>query len=159
MIPLESPAVVQTREAHSPLSSFSVHAGEHTIERSSKDIKMFSTKAPTFDELQRRVGDAITSVRPFYKGDETVRHLGFPQRLALPKGSRDGMPLKLFVSVTRCATKVDDDWFMKCWDKNAVMFPFDRKVMDFDVEDAPNMHFENVMVFHRAWDDATTVAT
>nr|AUO15579.1 hexamerin-like protein 5 [Tetrix subulata] len=135
-----------------------VHAGENTIERNSKDMKIYTSKVPTFEDLLHRVGDALTNVRPFYKGDESVRHLQFPQRLALPKGSREGMPFKIFVVVTHCSGKMDDSWFVNCWDKKPVTFPIDRKVMDFDL-DVPNTHFEDVMVFHRTWDDTVTSVT
>ncbi|KAG7210288.1 hypothetical protein KM043_011832 [Ampulex compressa] len=78
---------------------------------------------------------------------------GFPDRLVLPKGKKEGMPFKLFVCVTHFddakATKIESPiWGTTLVDGRAMGYPLDRPVHAHDVT-VPNMYFKDVLVFHK----------
>ncbi|CAD7081077.1 unnamed protein product [Hermetia illucens] len=82
---------------------------------------------------------------------------GFPDRLILPKGWVGGMPMQLFVIVTKAKdiVKRDLDHTLICGkrtlinevDDYALGFPFDRRIDETEFY-TKNMLFKDVLIFH-----------
>lgn len=84
-------------------------------------------------------------------------HCSFPNRLMLPRGWAQGMPMQLFFMVT-----LDDDdheqfdYTFSCglgsgrrwFDKKSLAYPFDREIDEHDFY-VPNMYFKDVMIYHQ----------
>nr|AUO15572.1 hexamerin-like protein 1 [Tetrix subulata] len=140
---------------------YKVGAGETAIERNSEAFSMFGPSYPSFYDIWMATEKGIKGEKPFYV--QEYRHsMGYPQGLALPRGTRSGLPLTLFVFVTPATrtTSTTSDYFQDLFpapDDHTITYPLDRHVYDFDI-DVPNARFEDVVVVHRNKEDvANTV--
>lgn len=82
---------------------------------------------------------------------------GFPDRLVLPKGKKEGMPLKMFVYVsefieTQAITVDSPIWGMTVVDGKALGYPLDRPVVPHIIN-VPNAYFKDVIIFHKHVDE------
>lgn len=79
---------------------------------------------------------------------------GFPHRLILPKGSKDGMPLKVFVSVSPFDETKSFEYDSPVWGPNVIDgthslgYPLDRPVRTHNFN-MPNFYMKDVMVYHK----------
>ncbi|XP_049771430.1 hemocyanin A chain-like [Schistocerca cancellata] len=76
-----------------------VNAGKTVITRKSSESSVTIPDRETTKVLTQRVEDAISG-KIQLTVNKDVRHCGYPDRLLLPKGRRDGMPFTLFVVLT-----------------------------------------------------------
>ncbi|KAG5332240.1 HEXA protein, partial [Acromyrmex heyeri] len=124
--------------------------GTNKIERNSyESIYVVPDEVPS-EILYKKVMKTI-------EGGETFTYpgqiYGFPDRLILPKGKKEGMPFKLFVCVsyfdeTR-AIKVDSPiWGPRVMDSLPLGYPLDRPVHAFNFT-VPNFYIRDVLIFHK----------
>nr|CAR85697.1 hemocyanin subunit type 1 precursor [Cryptotermes secundus] len=121
-----------------------VNKGATVIQRKSSESSVAIPDRETTKILVRRVDDALQG-KATYTVNKDVRHCGYPERLLLPKGKRDGMPFSLFVILTDFdKEKVNDlPWDYdyggsisycgtvsghKYPDSKPMGFPFDRQI-------------------------------
>lgn len=134
---------------HSP-PSVAVKIGTNRIERNSHEsIYVVPDETPS-DVLYKKMVKAIEGEETFtYPGQK----YGFPDRLILPKGRKEGFPLKLFV----CVTPLDETksfevhspvWGPGVLDGRSMGYPLDRPVHSFNFT-VPNFYMKDVLVYHR----------
>lgn len=125
-------------------------SGTNKIERNSyESIYVVPDEMPS-EVLYKKMVKAI-------EGGETFNYpgqlYGYPDRLILPKGKKEGMPFKLFVSVSHFdetkGTKVDSPiWGSNVMDHRPLGYPLDRPVHTFNFT-VPNFHTRDVLIFHK----------
>ncbi|KAK1123772.1 hypothetical protein K0M31_008467 [Melipona bicolor] len=124
--------------------------GTNTIDRSSHESIFVVPDETPSDVLYKKL---VTSL----DGGETFKYstqpYGFPDRLILPKGTKDGMPYNLLIVVS----PVDESnvvhiespiWGRITNDGRPMSFPLDRPLNPL-VINVPNMHVTEVLVHHR----------
>ncbi|XP_071571881.1 hexamerin 70b [Temnothorax nylanderi] len=124
--------------------------GTNKIERNSyESIYVVPDEVPS-EVLYKKMVKAI-------EGGETFTYpgqlYGFPDRLVLPKGKKEGMPFKLFVSVSHLdetrAIKVNSPvWGPSVMDSRAMGYPLDRPVHTFNFT-VPNFYTRDVLIYHK----------
>ncbi|XP_049803476.1 hexamerin-like isoform X2 [Schistocerca nitens] len=129
--------------------------GENDIKRSSRDFSLYGKEAPSYSDLHHSTLAAIKGESKFFL-DEFRSHFGFPQRLALPRGTRSGLPLSVFAIVTPAVSQ-EKHPILEHGDNHPAGFPFDRRVVEFEF-DVPNAHFDETFVVHRREEDINTTA-
>nr|DAA79955.1 TPA_exp: hexamerin-like protein 6 [Locusta migratoria] len=132
-----------------------LNAGENEIKRSSKEFALFAKEAPSYYDLYQTTYRALKGEDKFSL-DKFRSHFGFPQRLALPRGTRSGLPLSVFAIVTP-AVQGSEHPVLPYYDNQAAGFPFDRRVVEFEF-DVPNVYFGETYVVHRRVEDINTTA-
>ncbi|XP_058803507.1 hexamerin-1.1-like [Phymastichus coffea] len=73
--------------------------GKNVIVRNSHQATGQSYDYPSVYELKDRLGNAFLSQHPYYIS-EPEQLYGFPARLSLPKGTKEGYPLQFFVIIS-----------------------------------------------------------
>jgi hypothetical protein len=108
---------------------YKLNTGKNTVVRQSHEFLYF------FKDLVRYSQGVHGEFNSEHFNQYLVEY-GFPARLMLPKGTPGGLPFTFYVIVHK-----NDD-------KQALGFPFDRKidVLDFFV---PNMYFKDVIIFQK----------
>lgn len=126
-----------------------VKPGTNKIERNSHEsIYVVPDEVPS-EVLYKKVMKAIEGGETFTYPDQLY---GYPDRLILPKGKKEGMPFKLFVSVSHFdetkAIEVDSPvWGSSVMDSRPLGYPLDRPVsFNFTV---PNFYMRDVLIFHK----------
>ncbi|EFN82402.1 Hexamerin [Harpegnathos saltator] len=124
--------------------------GTNKIERNSyESVYVVPDEVPS-DVLYKKILKAIESDETFTYPSQPY---GFPDRLQLPKGKKEGLPLKLFV----CVTAFDETKSFKIrspvrgpsvLDGRPLGYPLDRHVHSFNFT-VPNFHMRDVLVYHR----------
>jgi hypothetical protein len=129
--------------------------GNNVIKRFSKDFFWSVKDRTTYSELYRKMMMAIDGKEDFIY-DMSEAHCGFPDRLLLPKGNKNGKPFTLYFIITK-STKTEREVDLKftCgvgsgkkyFDDFARGYPFDRQIdlLDFMT---PNMYFKDVLIDH-----------
>ncbi|XP_014471274.1 PREDICTED: hexamerin-like isoform X2 [Dinoponera quadriceps] len=125
-------------------------SGINKIERHSHEsIYVVPDEVPS-EVLYKKIVKAIENDEPFtYPG----QLYGFPERLVLPKGKKEGFPLKMFVCVTPFdetkSFKIDSPvWGPSVADGHPMGYPLDRPVNNFNFT-VPNFYMKDVLVYHR----------
>ncbi|KAL6267211.1 hypothetical protein P5V15_000288 [Pogonomyrmex californicus] len=124
--------------------------GTNKIERHSYESNYVVPDEVPSEVLYKKVVKAI-------EGGETFTYpgqlYGFPDRLILPRGKKEGMPFQLFVCVSHFdetkAVKVDSPvWGSSLMDPRPMGYPLDRPVhsLNFIV---PNFYMKDVLIFHK----------
>lgn len=144
-------------------------AGKNVVERQSVDFNGYVKDRTTFFDLYKKVMAGYKSDVKFPL-DLSEAHCGFPHRLMLPKGSKGGFPYQFFFIVSEyhapaVPTYTGFDSVVSCgvgsgsryFDSLPFGYPFDRKVDEYVFYKLPNVHFEDVFVFHRDEVDINTV--
>jgi hypothetical protein len=139
---------------------YDLKSGNNVIERNSQDFTWFVKDRTTFSQLYKHVMTAFNGGETF-KLDNTEAHCGFPQRLLLPRGGVNGIPYQFYFIITPyVAPKVEQystyEQVYTCGigsgsrylDALPLGYPFDREI-DETVWDTPNMHTEDVLVYHK----------
>ncbi|KYN01102.1 Hexamerin [Cyphomyrmex costatus] len=134
-------------------------SGTNKIERNSyESIYVVPDEVPS-EVLYKKVVKAI-------EGGETFTYpgqiYGFPDRLILPKGKKEGMLFKLFVCVSHFdetkATKVDSlIWGPRIMDLRPLGYPLDRPIHTFNFS-VPNFHMRDVLIFHKQAEELNLTA-
>lgn len=149
----------ENRENFYELDKFVVDlkAGRTVIARSSDQFTLYSKDKTSYYELYKTVM-AAASLDAKLPVDFSESTCGFPQRLALPKGKKGGMPIQLFVIVSEYRSPstwvIQKDWFSSSncrrdIDARSLGFPLDRYI-DETVWYTPNMKYIETAVYHKS---------
>ncbi|XP_011305291.1 uncharacterized protein [Fopius arisanus] len=126
-------------------------SGANKIKRSSSESIYFMPDEVSTTIYWKKMVNALETGEVFqYNGQVS----GFPDRLALPKGKKEGLPLKLFVHVSpfqddQAVTIKSPIWGITVVDGKPMGFPLDRPVVRHLFHGVPNAHFKDVVVFHK----------
>lgn len=127
-------------------------SGTNKIERHSyESIYVVPDEVPS-EVLYKKVVKALESGETFtYPG----QLYGYPDRLSLPKGWKEGMPLKVFVSVssfdeTKAMKYETPTWGPGVTDGRPLGYPLDRPMRNYTM---PNFHMKDVLVFHKQMEE------
>ncbi|XP_015112041.1 arylphorin subunit alpha [Diachasma alloeum] len=130
-------------------------SGPNKIKRSSAESIYFMPDELSTTVYWKKMVNAIETGETFqYNG----QLFGFPDRMALPKGKKEGLPLKLFIHVTpvqedQTVTIKSPVWGTTVVDGKPMGFPLDRPVVRHMFHGLPNVHFKDVVVFHKQIDE------
>lgn len=130
-----------------------VEEGDNVIVRSSLESPLNGTDPPSFRSLLKDVSAALEGNGSFRLPPPNGRLRAFPRRLLLPRGSRLGLTLRLFVVVSPALDEFlrdqEQDYYFRTADGLPLGFPFDRRVREVTLRATPNVRFSNVVVVHR----------
>ncbi|KAK2586862.1 hypothetical protein KPH14_009800 [Odynerus spinipes] len=126
-----------------------LNAGINKIDRSSKDCFFLSPDPEPSEVFYRKIEKSLD-------GSETLKYnerlYGFPERLLLPKGRKEGFPLQLFIYVSPVTSDpipyTSRIFGNYKFDNKPFGFPLDRPVVDFHY-DGPNMLLRDIFIFHK----------
>ncbi|XP_015593395.2 larval serum protein 1 alpha chain, partial [Cephus cinctus] len=124
--------------------------GNNVVERSSKDSVYVVPDETSSHMYMEKIKKSMKSGEPF---TYEKRSSGFPERLFLPKGTKSGMPMQMFVYVsqyegTPAWTYESPVWGTMFDDGKPMGFPLDRPVYGFNFT-VPNMYFKDVTIYHK----------
>lgn len=131
--------------------------GENVINRSSKQLTSTVGDYPSFDQLYKQVDEALQGQGSFYIYDYD-QQCGFPDRLVLPLGSKEGTPFALYAVITPYSESQKNSYEAPAYscsgiynynDNRPLGYPFDRKIVDFNQFYTPNMYFKDVYVYQK----------
>lgn len=125
-------------------------SGTNKIERNSYESIYVAPDEVPSEVLYKKVVKAIEGGETFTYPDQLY---GFPDRLILPKGKKEGMPFKLFVSVSHFdeskGIEVDSPvWGTNMMDSRPLGYPLDRPVQAFNFT-VPNFYLKDVLIYHK----------
>ncbi|XP_053976478.1 arylphorin subunit alpha-like [Hylaeus volcanicus] len=125
-----------------------LNAGPNKITRNSKDCFFLSSDPEPSELYYQKIQRSLNYSEPFTYYE---RISGFPERLLLPKGKKEGMPFQLFLYISPVSQ--ERQYFSRIWgnymfDNNPYGFPLDKPIYDF-AYDGPNMMFKNIFIYHK----------
>ncbi|XP_058801563.1 arylphorin subunit alpha-like [Phymastichus coffea] len=136
---------------------YDLSAGANKITRNCHDFFFVDHEPEPSEVYWQKVAKGIES------GEQLKlqkRIFAFPERLLLPKGRPEGMPLQLFVHVAPVqsdpvlyTSRVFGDSLV---DDRAYNYPLDRPISEFDFHGA-NFFFKDVLVYHQIEHDHTVI--
>jgi len=134
-----------------------VEPGTNNIKRNSyESVYLVPDEVPS-EVLYKKMVKAI-------EGDEVFTYstklYGFPDRLVLPKGKKEGMPFKFFVCVSHFddikSIQINSPISHMKIDARPLGYPLDR-VYDFNFT-IPNFYTKDVLVFHKQAEELNLTA-
>ncbi|XP_061391294.1 arylphorin subunit C223-like [Musca vetustissima] len=137
---------------------FELKPGVNTVQRSSKDFFWLTQDRKTYTELYKYIVAAMedTNEVPKYFVEPPC---GFPDRLVLPRGWKEGMPMQFFFLVypfngnDEATSYYDAAYYcgagsgVRRIDNKPYGYPFDREINEHEFF-APNMFFKDVNIYH-----------
>lgn len=136
-------------------------AGTNTILRKSDEFMFTVRDRRNYYKIARDLAMQMEGVGT-YIPDTFELHCGWPDRLLLPKGHKDGYPFEFFFMVTPYVKpKVEQfstyDSTKACGvgsgsrfiDDMPFGYPFDRKMWEIDFYSVPNMKFADFSIYHK----------
>ncbi|XP_043262248.1 uncharacterized protein LOC122403032 [Colletes gigas] len=125
-----------------------LNAGLNKITRSSKDCYFLWPDQEPSELFYQKVMRSLNTSEPFTYNE---RISGFPERLLLPKGKKEGMPFQFFLYINPVSK--EEPFYSRIWgnyvfDGNSYGFPLDKPYYDF-VFKGPNMMFKKVFIYHK----------
>lgn len=120
------------------------------IERQSKDCIFTIPDPESSEEFYSKMEKALNGGEAMTYNE---RIYGFPARLLLPRGKKEGMPFQLFIHVSPVLSEPvqyqSRTWGEYKFDNRPIGYPLDRPPLyDFHNE-GPNMFFKDIMIFHK----------
>lgn len=126
-----------------------MNAGTNKIVRNSQDC-FFTVPDPEPSEMYyKKMLNGLDGSESF---SYTERVYGFPERLLLPKGKKDGVPIQFFVYVS--PVEGEPIYYESRifggykFDNRPFGFPLDRPVHNFHY-DGPNMMLRSAHIYHK----------
>lgn len=134
-------------------------AGTNNVERSSHESVYVAPDEVPSDVFYKRLLASLEGSETF---TYSTQPYGWPDRLLLPKGKKEGMPLTLFVVMspldeTKITKEESPVWGRLLYDGRSMGFPLDRPVDPVHFA-TPNMYFKDVVVFHREMEELNVPA-
>lgn len=125
-----------------------MNAGLNKIIRNSQDCFFCIPDLEPSEVFYKKVLKALD-------GSESLsykeRLYGFPERLLLPKGKKEGMPFQLFVYVNPIKetmpykSRIFGEYQ---FDNKPIGFPLDKPTLNFRY-DGPNMLLKDIVIYHK----------
>ncbi|XP_049855135.1 allergen Cr-PI-like [Schistocerca gregaria] len=131
--------------------------GVNEVLRRSKDISSYTQLPMSFTQLFGATEVAMASgTQPFF--NYIMRVFGDIDRLMLPRGTREGLPLCTYVIISPCSTNTNGriDPYTKDMCPKTSLFPFDRPINELEF-DVPNALFGETVIFHRNAEEVVVV--
>ncbi|KAK0085370.1 hypothetical protein PV325_005321 [Microctonus aethiopoides] len=124
--------------------------GNNKIERSSHESIYVVPDEQSTIVFWNKLNHAIENGEAY---TYSTRVSAFPDRLVLPKGKKEGLPLKLFVYVSEFNEAHSFNIASPVWgttvvDGKPMGYPLDRPVVPYAFN-IPNVYFKDVFVFHK----------
>lgn len=126
-----------------------VNTGVNKIVRNSQDCAFVIPDPEPSEVFYKKVLKSLD-------GSESLSYMerlyGFPERLLLPKGKKEGMPFQIFVYVN--SLEEEPISYMSRifggykFDKKPFGFPLDKPTLNFHY-DGPNMILKDIMIYHK----------
>ncbi|KFB50430.1 hexamerin A [Anopheles sinensis] len=138
-----------------------ITAGKNSIVRNSRDFYRSAKDRTTYTELYKKTMLGFNGQEKFVL-DMSEAHCGFPDRLILPKGWTNGMPMQFYFIITPYTAKPTYEQNVEYYDKSfscgvgsgmryydtlPMGYPFDR-VINFSYFYTKNMYFKDVLIYH-----------
>ncbi|XP_043278884.1 larval serum protein 1 alpha chain-like [Venturia canescens] len=127
--------------------------GVNKIERSNHASQYVFPDEVTGSMFYKKIEKAVETGEQFTYSQQLY---GFPDRLVLPKGKKEGMPFKLFVFVSPIDENVMHTIETPVWgttvvDGHPLGYPLDRPIKShvFNPQHVPNMFYKDVMIYHK----------
>ncbi|KAK3926969.1 Hexamerin [Frankliniella fusca] len=130
--------------------------GQNVISRHSKQFTTTVGEYPSFEQIYKQVEEALQGQGSFYINDYD-QQCGFPDRLVLPLGSKEGTPFALYAIISPYSQQEQQHGYespiYSCSglynynDNRPLGYPFDRQIIDFKQFFTPNMYFKDVSVY------------
>ncbi|XP_048513195.1 hexamerin-like isoform X1 [Athalia rosae] len=129
-------------------------SGENEIKRADHEALFVLPDDEGADTFYWKVKESAETKIPFMY---SKRMYGFPKRLLIPKGKKDGLPLRIFVHVAPCnddhTSETDSPvWGKGITDGRPLGFPLDRPSTIENLT-LPNIHWRDVVIFHKDVDE------
>ena len=129
---------------------FTVKSGMNKIERSGHQSPFLYPDDISGPVYWNKIEKALESGEQLMYSQQIY---GFPDRLILPKGKKEGMAFKLFVTVTEVVdgeTKTIESpiWGPSVVDGRPMGWPLDRPINMWNLN-VPNMFMKDVMIYHK----------
>jgi hypothetical protein len=135
---------------------YDLPAGRVTIKRESRDFIYSVADRTTYVDLYKKIL-LNKDINMLVNLNIDESHCGYPDRLLLPKGWVDGMPMQIFVIFTQAKDtgKYSDDYINVCGrhselyyaDNFPLGFPFDRRIVEQEFY-TTNMLFKDIVIYH-----------
>ncbi|KYN32236.1 Arylphorin subunit alpha [Trachymyrmex septentrionalis] len=126
-----------------------LNAGMNKIVRNSQDCFFTVPDPEPIEMLYKKVLKALDGSDEFSYAE---RVYGFPQRLLLPKGKKNGMPFQMFVYINPIEGELIPTMSRVFggykFDNKSHGFPLDRPVSNFRY-DGSNMMLKDIMIYHK----------
>jgi len=137
-----------------------VKSGINKIERNSYESIYYAPDEVPSEVLYKKMVKAIEGGEVF---TYPTKLYGFPDRLALPKGKKEGMPFKLFVCVSHFdeTKSIQIDFPIlrtKMMDARPLGYPLDRPIAHTFNFTVPNFYTKDVLVFHKQAEELNLTA-
>ncbi|XP_075161842.1 larval serum protein 1 beta chain-like [Haematobia irritans] len=154
-------SIVDNRENFFTLDKFVVdlNVGKNIITHSSNDFYWTYKDRLTYTELYNYVMMAYEGQYDFPL-DLSESHCLFPDRLLLPRGWKQGMPMTMFIMVSpfESSSEYTSDPIQTSYscgfgygghytDNHPLFYPFDREIDEYGFF-VPNMYFKDVEIYH-----------
>ncbi|EFA09253.1 hexamerin 5 precursor [Tribolium castaneum] len=141
---------------------YKLQSGENVIERTSRDFYWYVPDKTSYRDLYKKILGALDNTESLQL-DSSEAFYGFPNRLLLPKGKREGQVFQFYVIINPYQApgrqEVQQDYYfhrvgtgMNYIDNYAFGFPFDRTIVSYDFK-VPNSKFQDVTIYHKSSDD------
>ncbi|XP_037814262.1 arylphorin subunit C223-like [Lucilia sericata] len=151
----------KNRENFMEIDSFfyTLKAGNNIFIRKSDDFSWTAKDRISYTELYKLLMLAIEGKYEF-PTNLTKPQCAFPDRLLLPRGWPQGMPMQLFFFITPLKAKYDNnstfDYAYSCGIGSGIPYnaeiafgyPFDREIIEYEFF-VPNMLFKDVKIGHK----------
>ncbi|EFN82403.1 arylphorin subunit alpha [Harpegnathos saltator] len=126
-----------------------LNAGVNKIVRNSQDCFFVIPDPEPSEVFYKKVMKSLD-------GSDSLSYMerlyGFPERLLLPKGKKEGMPFQIFAYVNPLEGEpvpyMSRIFGGYKFDKKPFGFPLDRPVLNFRY-DGPNMQLKDVLIYHK----------
>ncbi|KAI4501525.1 hypothetical protein M0802_003402 [Mischocyttarus mexicanus] len=124
--------------------------GTNKIERHSHESSYVVPDEVSSEVLYKKILKGIDGSETY---TYTTKPYGFPDRLMLPKGKKEGMPFKLFVHIapydeTKSYQIESPVWGTYGMDGRPMGYPLDKPVHAYNFT-LPNLYFKDVVIFHK----------
>ncbi|KOC69159.1 Hexamerin [Habropoda laboriosa] len=125
-----------------------VNAGLNKIVRNSRDCFFLMPDQEPNEIFYKKLLKNLEGNSEFTYSE---RIFGFPERLLLPKGKKEGMPFQLFLHVSPVTSMNKYNsriWGNYKFDNRPFGFPLDKPLDGFNY-DGPNMMFKDILIYHK----------
>ncbi|KOX67354.1 Arylphorin subunit alpha [Melipona quadrifasciata] len=133
-----------------------LNAGLNKISRNSQDCFFTIPDQEPSEIFYSKLMESLYGDKPFTYNE---RIFGFPERLLLPKGKKEGMPLQLFLYISPVSSEyqyMSRIWGNYKFDNKPFGFPLDKPLDGLNY-DGPNMLFKDILIYHKDESDMNII--
>lgn len=125
-----------------------MNTGVNKLVRSSKDLFFLTSDPEPSEVFYKKLLKSLNENESFAYNERVA---GFPERILLPRGKKEGMPFQLFLYTSPVSSELQ--YTSRVWgdykmDDKPFGFPLDRPVPGF-AYNGSNMMFKDVFIYHK----------